>query len=75
MPMTTRSFRPDDRARLQECEAALQRLRKQMKDISHALNDGFAVVQQAEAALKRASIYVQGAEEILGNTLGDEPNP
>ena len=74
MVMTTQSFSRADRARLLECEAALQRLREQVREIRKALG-GENIAYTVEAATSRAMVYVQGAEEILGNTLGDEPSP
>ena len=77
MPITTRSFRPDDRARLEECETALRRLRCQIANIRNALEatDRFASAVEAAETLEKVLVYTQGAEEILGNTLGDEPSP
>ncbi len=77
MPMTTRSFRPDDRARLQECEAALLRLREQVRRIKNAVETtGFCASNtRTQECLNKVYVYTQGAEEILGNTLGDEPSP
>ena len=75
MPITTRSFRPDDRARLQECEMALLRLREQIAKIREHSDGAPTDLNGACQQLEAIAIYTQGAEEILGNTLGDEPSP
>ena len=74
MPITTQSFRPDDRARLQECEAALQRLLIQKRLMEHSFEKMRPHLKECEHWMRAHEAAMQAMEEVLGNTLGDEPS-
>lgn len=87
MPLTTKDYPgpgQEKALRLQECEEALVRLRRQMARI-RASSDALARLRvdipihkgspNIDTAVDWLEITVQGAEEILGNVLGDEPSP